>query len=204
MNKEDLYYNVTFSENQLDAIRKIYYKYFHERMYPYNGKATIALWYDNAKWKISEGPDRNHRNPGIISEDCRYDPLWNEFSDLLPYMGQFASITKMPAKNVMFAHIDRAWRPNAIYFPISGCTDDCVSEYYDLPKTNTENSQVTIHFPKPIYSYAIKNQAVLTNVHEWHGVRNTGKIERIAFGWNFKTHEYSFKECLNILKNLGY
>jgi hypothetical protein len=205
MNSKDLFAKCKFNESQLEAMRQIYYKYFSPHMTDtYKGKAIVAIWEQNGVWNPSEGKDKNHFNNGFVSEECRLDPLWNEFSDLLPYMGQSASITKMNPGGTMLPHVDRKWRPEALYFPIEGCSNLCISEYYDLPKTQTENNQVVSNFPTPIYSYAIEGNAFLTNVHEWHGVRNISNTERIAVGWNFKTFKWDFKHCKEILGDLGY
>lgn len=203
MNQTDLYVKVNFTKTQLDAIVYIYYKYFEPYMPSYDGRGIIALWYPGATWETGKGQDINHKHIGIVSDECRYDRIWDNFNDLLPHMSRSATITKMPAGNVMYPHVDRQWRPEAIYFPISGCTDKCISEYYDLPKINTKNSQGVGYFPPAAYTYAIVDSAILTNVHEWHGVKNTSNIERIAFGWNMSS-KYSFQECKSVLKDLGY
>lgn len=205
MNKDDLFIDLNFNELQLDAIRMIYSKYFEQEMpTSYSGTAIIAIWKPGAVWKMGQGPDLHHRNFGITNDFCVHDDLWHEFSNLLPFMSPIASITKMPANSVMFPHVDRAIRPHAIYFPIRGCSEQCVSEYYNLPKKQTENSQFIHFFPPSDFSYSICDNAVLTNVHEWHSVRNNSSMERIAFGWNFKDTTMSFNDCKNILKDLGY
>jgi hypothetical protein len=204
MKPDDLFLNLKFRESQLQAIVKIYEKYFEPEMPKvYDGRGVIALWYPGAKWETGKGDDRNHNHVGIISDECRSDALWQEFEDLLPHMSPSATITKMPPGNVMRPHVDRKWRPEAIYFPIRGCTGECISEYYDLPKIETDNSQGRIDFPEPAYTFAVKDKAILTNVHEWHGVKNNSKVERIAIGWNMKI-EYSFEQCKTVLKELGY
>ena len=159
MNSKDLFAKCKFNESQLEAMRQIYYKYFSPHMTDtYKGKAIVAIWEQNGVWNPSEGKDKNHFNNGFVSEECRLDPLWNEFSDLLPYMGQSASITKMNPGGTMLPHVDRKWRPEALYFTIEGCSSLCISEYYDLPKTQTEPSSafflhqsltsVPTHLPK--------------------------------------------------------
>jgi hypothetical protein len=205
MESFDLFAKCKFSEIQLDAMRQIYYKHFAPHMTSlYAGRAIVAIWEKDGVWETTKGKDVNHNNTGFVSEECRNDPLWQEFSDLLPYMSQTASITKMPAGDVMIPHVDRKWRAEAIYFPIEGCSEKCISEYYDLPKIETENNQVTRIFPKATHTYSIYGNAYLTNVHEWHGVRNLSNIERIAVGWNFKNPNMSYKDCYNILSELGY
>jgi hypothetical protein len=100
--------------------------------------------------------------------------------------------------------VDRKWRAEALYFPIEGCSEKCVSEYYDLPKETTNNNQVSRVFPQATHTYSIYGNAYLTNVHEWHGVRNLSNTERIAVGWNFKNPNMNYKECYDILAKLGY
>ena len=205
MDSKDLFAKCRFSDSQLEAMRKIYYKYFSPHMTrPYAGRAIVAIWEENGVWEPTKGKDKNHFNNGFVSEECRFDPLWNEFSDLLPYMGQSASITKMHAGGTMSPHVDRKWRPEALYFPIEGCSELCVSEYYDLPKIETENNQVQHTFPQAAHTYSVYGNAYLTNVHEWHGVRNLSSIERIAVGWNFASWKWDFKHCREILGDLGY
>lgn len=204
MRAEDLYVELNFSKSQIEALAKIYYKYFSNEMTEYyEGRGVAALWKEGATWERGKGKDANHNHHGIVSSECRHDPLWDAFSDILPYMSQSATITKMPPGECMRPHVDRKSRPHAIYFPISGCTNECVSEYYDLPKMDTPNSQSITVFPTPLYVYAVAEKAVLTNVYEWHGVKNFSPYERIAFGWNMKI-EYSFSECRRILTDLGY
>jgi hypothetical protein len=203
MKLNDLMMELNFSETQLQAIVKIYEKYFEPYMTSYDGRSIIAVWRPGAEWTPTKGYDLNHNNLGIVSKECIHDELWNEFSDLLPHMSPNASITKMPAGKFMSPHVDRKLRPEAIYFPISGCSDRCVSEYYDLPKNDTPNSQRIGFFPPAKFTFAITDRAILTNVHEWHGVRNMSNVERVAFGWNMKM-EYSFEKCKEILTDLGY
>ena len=204
MLQEDLFVKLKFTDSQMSAIVSIYDKYFSPSMpLHYEGKGIAALWGEGAQWERGKGHDRNHSMDGIVSDECRHDPIWNEFADLLPHMSPSATITKMPAGKVMRPHVDRQWRPEAIYFPIKDCTELCISEYYDIPKTYTENSQSIPYFPPPAYTYAIHDVAVLTNVHEWHGVKNNSEYERIAFGWNMRL-KYSFAECKQILSDLGY
>lgn len=189
----------------MDAIIEIYKKYFDKYMpNTYNGRGVVALWYDDATWETGKGFDFNHSNPGIVSKDCKNDPLWQEFADILPYMGKSATITKITPGSVMMPHVDRKWRPEAIYFPISGCSEECYSEYYDIPKNDTMNSQSVGYFPQPIARYAVNEYAYLTNVHEWHGVKNLSNLDRTAFGWNFKNIRMTYKQCREILGDLGY
>lgn len=202
---KDLFVRCKFRDSQLQAMREIYKKHFAPHMTaPYRGFAVVAIWERGGKWETSKGLDSHHTSPGFFSETCRDDPLWQEFSDLLPYMAQSASITKINPGAVMIPHIDRWWRPEAIYFPIEGCTEDCISEYYDLPKLNNRINQSQVEFPPAAHNYSVTDNAVLTNVHEWHGVRNNSNHERIAVGWNFKSRSMSYTKCRQILSDLGY
>ena len=120
-------------------------------------------------------------------------------------MGKDAVITKLPPNSTMHPHIDRSWRAQAIYFPVVGCSPECYSEYYDLPKIETPNRQSQSTFPAPVYQYAIHDQAYLTNVHEWHGVRNTSNLTRVAFGWNFDPlKKWTYEQCRDKMIELGY
>ena len=201
----DFFLKLNFNETQLNAIVQIYHKYFYPHMpEKYAGTGVIALWKTGSTWETGKGADIGHAHKGIVSEECQNDPLWQEFSDILPFMGQSATITKITPGAVMVPHVDRAWRPNAIYFPISGCSDRCISEYYNIPKLPTKNSQSIQVFPKADYSFSVNESAYLNNVHEWHSVRNTSNIERTAFGWNFASANYSFDYCKNALTKAGY
>lgn len=203
----DCFIKLQFKESQINALTQIYNKYFLPKIdQSYNGRAFVFLWNENANWETGKGLDKNHSNPGYSASDCRDDPLWNEFADLLPYMNPSASVTKMPPGNVMRPHVDRKWRPHAIYFPISGCTDQCISEYYDLPISSTANSQ-SFNFsvwPPAALTYSVVDSPMLTNVHLWHGVKNNSIFERTAFGWNMANADWSFRECKEILIDLGY
>jgi hypothetical protein len=203
----DLFARCSFTEAQLNAIKQLYAKWFAPRVPEgYDGTATIAIWYPNGKWETSKGKDVNHRNFGFVDPEIGKDPLWEEhFGPLLPYMGKDAVITKLPPNSTMHPHIDRSWRAQAIYFPVEGCTPMCYSEYYDLPKDDSPNRQSQTQFPPAIYQYAIHDQAYLTNVHEWHGVRNTSDVARVAFGWNFNpTAKWSYERCRDKMIELGY
>jgi hypothetical protein len=171
----------------------------------YTGLATVALWYKNGVWKTGEGKDINHNNYGFVVPECGDDPLWEQhFGPLLPYMGKDAVITRLPPNTTMNPHIDRAWRAQAIYFPVE-TTPLCYSEYYDIPKDTTQNRQVRPEHPLSIYQYAIHDNAYLTNVHEWHGVRNTAETTRIAFGWNFDPKaQWKYEQCRDKMIELGY
>jgi hypothetical protein len=202
----DLFAECCFTEKQLDAIRTLYYKYFAPRVpEEYKGLATIAIWYPNEKWETGKGKDVNHNNYGFVVPECGRDPLWEEnFGPLLPYMGKDAVITRLPPNTTMHPHIDRAWRAQAIYFPVV-TTPFCFSEYYDIPKGETANRQSQVEHPAPIYQYTIHENAYLTNVHEWHGVRNTSEETRIAFGWNFSPIlKWPYEKCRDKMIELGY
>ena len=204
MESSDFFIKLKFRDTQLLAIKEIYDKYFAPKIIEeYAGKAFICIWDPAAKWKPGQKHDKNHNHLGYVVPECNDDPLWNEFLDILPYMAMSASLTKMPANAVMSPHVDRKWRPNAIYFPISGCTEQCVSKVYDYPLPNSENS-ISMNLSDHIFEYSIVDNAVLTNPHLWHGVENFSNVERIAFGWNFKPAGHSFEQCKQLLQDLGY
>lgn len=206
--KEDLFSELNFRDEQLNAIRSIYYKYFHPNMPEvFDGRAVVITWKENASWVNGEGADKNCNNDAIISDACRTDPLWELFSDLLPFMSLTGAVTKMQPKKAMAIHLDRPWRAIPIYFPISGCTENCVTSYYDYPIDETRQGNRMLKYadaPKPSFTTAIKDKAVLMHVQKWHGVLNRSKVERIALGWHFKSSDWKYEECRTILKNLGY
>ena len=207
----NLFDRLIFRPDQLEALRTLYTRYFLPHMPPpelYHGRATIAVWSEDRpqSWAPGQGLDRGHGNDAMLLVQPRLDPLWEEhFGDLLPYMSSHAIITCMPPGHHMAAHVDRPHRPNAIYFPISGCSDLCRSEYYDLPvSTLTTIAQATHQKLEAIATYSINTHAYLTNVHEWHGVWNDSKLVRTAFGWNMRDHTLSYSQHRAILERLGY
>lgn len=207
----NLFDRLLFRPDQLEALRTLYARYFLPHMPApelYNGRATIAIWDQDQpqSWRPGQGLDQGHGNEAMLLSEPRNDPLWEEaFGDLLPYMSSHAIITCMPPGRHMAAHVDRVSRPNAIYFPISGCSDLCVSEYYDLPISSlTKIAQSTHRRPEAIGTYSINTHAYLTNVHAWHGVWNNSELTRTAFGWNMRDHTLSYSQHRAILERLGY
>lgn len=209
MKEEECFVKLTFPKNQLDAMRQLYNRHFSQMMPSvYNGTAAIAIWKANRPYasgkELTEGLLK--QTYGFNADNARNDPLWNEFGELLQYMGETAVITKMPPGSSMRPHFDRSWRPQAIYFPIYGCDDNIISTYYDVE--NPVNNGHPISFDEaavePALSFSISDNAVLTNVHLCHGVKHNGSQERVAFGWNFHSADLSFAECTNILDRLGY
>lgn len=169
-----------------------------------NGTGIIAIWDRNIEWSPGKGLDINHNHFGITKYQCADDPLWEPFGPLLPYMSKTAVISKLSYGDQMYPHVDRAWRPNAIYMPIVGCSDQCESGYYDFPISDSINRQVQVNRsnPQPLYRYAIDDNGYLTNVHLWHSVKNNGQQERISFGWNFSAKHNTFNMCKDVLANL--
>jgi len=205
----DLFIKLKFRESQLDAMRQLYnkyFKYFIEEDFKYKGNAVSVFWSPGAN-KIG----RNFHDPlnahGYNIEEASSDPLWNEFADILPYMGKHGTITHLPPFSVMTPHIDRPGRPVPIYFPISGCLPNGMSDCYNLPKNKDPNVYHSYIEPAmPIYSYAITDSAYMLNPHEWHGVRNYTRETRIAFGWNTAGDRgrKSYRELQEIFTKLGY
>lgn len=207
----NLFDQLLFRQDQLEALRTLYARYFLPQMPPaelYDGRATIAIWSGDRpqEWRPGQGLDRGHGNQAMLLDHVDKDPLWEQhFHDLLPHMSSHAIITRMPPGKHMAAHVDRVARPNAIYFPISGCSDLCVSEYYDLPISSlTQIAQATHRRPPAIGTYSINTHAYLTNVHAWHGVWNHSGLTRTAFGWNMRDHTLSYSQHRAILADLGY
>jgi hypothetical protein len=204
LKEENLFMKMNFSQVQLNALGQIYAKYFEQHIPVFRGAGFVAFWRKGYVYKTKTGVDAGHGNPGICIDDCDDDVLWQNFSDLLPYMAKSAIISKIPPGKGMVPHVDRKARPEVtIYFPIEGCTVDCTSHYYDLPKANTDMAQVNRSNPTPLYSFAITDNAVMENVREWHSVQNNSQVERVAFGWNMLP-EYSFAQAKTILTDLGY
>ena len=215
MNTDHLFVKLKFSEEQLQAIKDLYYKYFDPKMpktEEYRGTGNIAMWreglsYDFGRTK-SEGLEKMVN--GFDVHECNGDPLWEVFGDLLPHMGKSATITKMPPRSQMIPHIDRVWRPIPIYFPIEGCNENVVSTCYSTPKENlvttgdghpafiADQSKVSIDA-----TFSIKDNAYLTNTLVLHGVENKQDIQRIAFGWNFRSPDLTYDQCLEILRSIN-
>jgi hypothetical protein len=203
METSDFFVHLKFKDRQLWAIREIYNKYFAPLIVEkYQGRAFICIWAPGIVWEPGKDNDRDHNHLGYVVPECSTDALWNEFSDLLPYMAMSASLTKLPAGEILAPHVDRKLRPSGIYFPISGCTTQCISKVYDYPLPDSKNS-VTVHLTDYKFSYSIADNAVLSNPHLWHGVENFSDVERVAFGWNFRPI-YSYNDSKKILKDLGY
>lgn len=205
LNQEDVFVKLKFSDRQLDAIKQIHEKYFDAHMPDvYNGTAFVAFWREGSVWETGKGLDARHNNAGIALPECRLDPLWQEFSDLLPFMSFSAIITKLPPGAEMIPHVDRKSRPECtIYIPVRGCTEECVSSFYDLPKRDTQDSYADGTNPTPLFNFSVSGNAILETTREWHGVKNNSELERVAFGWNMLP-EYTFSQAKDILTNLGY
>jgi hypothetical protein len=205
----DLFLKMRFRASQIDAMRQLYNKWFKpfiDSDFQYVGNGISIFWNNGAN---TEG--RKYVDPfnchGYNLEEVTADPLWNEFEDILPYMGQTGTITYLPPFSVMTPHIDRNIRPVPIYFPISGCSTNCVSDFYNLPKSTDPTAYHSSIEPAiPVYSYAITDNAVLMNQHEWHGVRNHTRQTRIAFGWNTAggPNKKSYAQLRDIFTELGY
>lgn len=207
MKESESFLKLKFSDSQLSAIREIYFKYFAPKINePYKGKGFVFTWSEGVFWKSGTGYDVNHNNPGYSVHECDNDTLWDNFSDLLPYMSKTCVVTKMPPGGGMYPHVDRKWRPEAIYIPIMGCSEKCVSKIYDMPLPESDNSTHIKYYPENfLYQYSIVDQPYLTNTHVWHSVQNFSDAERITFGWNFTLDKYySYPDCVEILRNLSY
>lgn len=201
------YHKMKFSQKQLQALTYVYKKYWEPYMPPnYNGGAVFVCWAPGAKWEQEryQGDQANVR--GIVQEEAIYDPIWKmHFEDILPYMSAHGNISRMPAGAIMNPHVDRQDRPPAIYFPIEGCSEHCYTDFYDLPQSTSLSRQNPFHDAQPIYSIPVNSNAVLYNVHEWHGVRNLSNQTRVAFGWNTRSSNLkTYDEIVLIFKNLGY
>jgi hypothetical protein len=208
----DLFAKMHFSEKQLTAMRLIFKKYFGHitKDFRYVGNA-ISL-----DWNIIDPGASTYNDafaPGDsitgyrFKDDVANDPLWNEFKDILPYMNRNGSLTVMPPMSVMTPHTDRPYRPMAIYFPISGCTKDCYSDFYHLPKNKDPNIRNWTHQTVPaLYSYNTVDNAYIMNTQEWHGVRNYSRQTRIALGWNCRgdIERKTFAELRKVFTTLGY
>lgn len=200
-----------FSDKQLNALRSIYYKHIDPKMpTDYNGAAMVVFWGENDVWPdpISAKFKPNTATRGTVIKEVNSDPLWNEFGELLQYMGTTSVITKMYGPSEMSIHKDRDWRPNAIYFPITE-NSNSKSAYYAVDNNNVLKAEKGV--PSGVInrlnaieigSYSIDTNAYLTNVHEFHGVKHYGNDIRIAMGWNFKEN-LPFEECLKILDSLN-
>lgn len=208
----ELFAKMNFSEKQLTAIRTIFQKYFQPtlRNFRYVGNAISVDWTtaDPTALTYNDAFSPNDMIKGYtFKEDIANDPLWKEFADILPYMNKNGSITAMPPMSVMVPHVDRPYRPMAIYFPIWGCTVDCFSDFYHLPKNKDPNVRNWTHQSvTALYSYNVTDNAYMMNTQEWHGVRNYSRISRVSLGWNCLagTDQKTFAEIRDIFKALGY
>lgn len=212
LSNTELFAKMNFSKKQLTAIRLIFQKYFEPvtRNFKYIGHAISVDWskVDPTALVYDDAFAPNDAITGYkFKEAVHADSLWKEFKDILPYMNKNGSITVMPPMTVMVPHIDRPYRPMAIYFPISGCTKDCFSDFYHLPKNKDPNVRNWTHQAVPaIYSYNVTDNAYMMNSQEWHGVRNYSRQTRVALGWNCLagTGQKTFAELREIFTKLGY
>lgn len=209
-NHDDFYVPLQFKPKQLEIIRDLYRREIAPRVrnFKYLGQGITFSWGDTHSPNVEEKFDANDTIVGLKIPGLDKDPAWTEaFSDILPYMNCNGSISIMPPYTVMVPHIDRHYRPVPIYFPISGCTNNCFSDVYDLPLEQTRKIRsYTWENVMPIISYSIVDNPVMMRNSCWHGVRNFSRQTRIAFGWNTKGDEgfKTFEELKEIFTNLGY
>ena len=191
----EYFVKMNFSQQQLGAMRELFNRYFLPLLkdFQYVGHGISVAWrgLKNSQSQhevYNDSFTSNEAQLGFnLTEDVSLDPLWKEFKDLHYYMQRDATISVMPPMTVMCPHVDRPWRASAIYFPISGCTTNCFSDCYDLPKLNHGNPTkrlATTDPHWPLYSYNIVGDAYMMNTQEWHGVRNYSRQTRIVIGWN--------------------
>lgn len=204
----DFYRKINFKNYQIEAIKIFYKKYFEEYIpQNYNGGAIFVQWGTNI---VSETDHRSgsHRNVRVITnQQAKFSLIWNDFfKEIFPVMCTSGNITILPAGATMNPHFDRSDRPPAIYFPISGCSEECLTDFYDIPKLPGDHERITVINPgDPIYSTAVSTLPILYNVHTCHGLRNNSNQTRIVFGWNTSsTNRRSYSEVIEVFKNLGY
>jgi len=198
-----------FSKVQLTVLCDIYHTYWKKLMpEDYNGGAVAVVF--NQNYVIPKNHYSGvHSNVRVINF---YTPqiieiLNSVFKDVMPYMSHTGNLSLIPPGEVMNPHVDRADRPPAIYFPIDGCSDLCVTDWYNMPKNiQADRQYVESTSILPTYSVAVSNNAVLYNVHEWHGVRNLSNKTRISFGWNTRIEEnrQTYFQVIDTFRNLGY
>lgn len=208
--ESNFFCRMKFTKDQLGALTKIYNRYF-EALMPkdYNGGSVALYWNRDSNFTINDYLGVHSNVKVVCVKDAYYDPLWEKhFSDILPLMSVNGNVSIIPPGEVMNPHVDRSNRPTAIYFPIKGCSENCLTDFYNFPKSNSATRQTPDIFGKelnPLYSVPISENAILFNVHEWHGVRNLSTETRVAFGWNTKTENVkSYNELKQIFKDLGY
>ena len=204
-----------FSNDQIAAMRAMYFKYISSALknYQYIGYGIPIIWSNDHVDGLPEVETFNgayQKTDPIIGykfNKMLFDPLWNLFDDLRPYMSRGGSLTIMPPFTVMIPHCDRPMRSCTIYFPISTGNQNCINDFYSLPKSiDSKKLNSTHEVQIPTVSYRMMNDAYIMNPHEWHGVRNYSRSTRIVLGWDFKvgSEQKTFKEIVEILKNLGY
>jgi hypothetical protein len=210
-NTNDYYIKLRFKPIQLDILKYLYHTEIapHVTNFTYLGQAVTIDWSTNNNLpNVERKYDAADTITGLKIPRLINHPIWKEhFSDILPYMNQDASLSILPPYSVMAPHIDRPYRPVPIYFPISGCTNNCFSDIYDLPLYQEKKVRTfTWEVIPPVLSYNIIDDPVMMCNSTWHGVRNFSRQTRIAFGWNTKgdTDFKTFSELKEIFKNLGY
>jgi hypothetical protein len=209
-NPNDYYIALQFKAVQLEYIRSLYHREIAPRVrnFKFLGQPITVDWGTSQDSNIEIKYDEKDTITGIKIPGLANDPLWNElFGDIIPYMNRDASLSIIPPYSVMVPHMDRPYRPVPIYFPISGCTPNCFSDFYDLPLYQERKVRsYTWEVIPPIMSYNIIDNPVMMRNSCWHGVRNLSRQTRIAFGWNTKGDEgfKSFDELKKIFHSLGY
>jgi len=130
-----------------------------------------------------------------------------------PFLSDGGLILKIKPGCSTAIHIDgttyspEKQRNGSVNIPISGCTNDCVTEFFDnniidFYDTNGPLS-VSMHLKKDaipiksIYQYSLVDKAVLTNPQLPHRVVNYGEITRVSVSWSVNFH-------LNWEQNLDY
>lgn len=215
LQQEDCFFKLEFTSKQIAAIRTLYAKHIEPAVknFQYIGYAIPIKWNSDIEkltpaYETYNGTyQKTDPMIGYIFNQLQHDLLWLEFDDIRPYMSRGGSLTIMPPHTVMIPHCDRPSRSCTIFFPISLGDENCINDFYYLPKNSDEakiNSTHEIHIPA--FSYRMMNSAHLMNPHEWHGVRNYSRSTRIVLGWDCRTgnEQKSFRELVEIFKKLGY
>ena len=206
------YYKCSFSEEQLNALIGIYTDHFQNKLPKYSeykGSGHVATWHNNGK-KFGGVVDLSIIEQDVLRwfevNEASDDPRWDLFSDLLPYMGKSAVITKMPGLSKMEPHIDRDRRAFPLYFPILN-GHLTVSSFYKskLPNvTSLDSTTSGFRDLEKTDTFVLDGNAFLIDVRKIHGVENLGFQPRVAFGWNFKDRTWKYEDCIQILGDLGY
>jgi hypothetical protein len=130
-----------------------------------------------------------------------------------PFLSDGGLILKIKPECSTAIHIDgtvyspEKQRNGSLNIPISGCTNECVTEFFDNDLNDFHNANGTLSVSrhlksgivpiKSIYQYSLIDKAILTHPQIPHRVVNRSNTTRVSVSWSVNFH-------LNWEQNLDY